>query len=29
MTIKGIMKWTPEYIPDREGEDERKTAAVG
>jgi len=28
MTLKGIMKWTPEYIPERE-EDERRTAAVG
>jgi hypothetical protein len=29
MTIKGIMKWTPEYIPGRQGEYERQTAAVG
>jgi len=29
MKIKGIMKWTPEYIPEKEGEDKRRTVAVG
>jgi hypothetical protein len=28
MAIKGIMKWTPGYIQERE-EEERQTAAVG
>jgi hypothetical protein len=29
VTTNGVTKWTPEYIVDRNGEDERGTAAVG
>ena len=29
MTLEGIMKWASEYIPERDGEDERRIAAVG